>query len=195
MAMEREARAEQGTRPGRANLCIRRECGRRLLAMSSMISFCTTVLLSAVNEKGTVHVREALAAALPRDPTENEVAAARRAARRIAEGGTAVLMSLYPSQGRSRGKDGGRGEREVLHLTVDEELIMELPYRVEVATDRWQRAIEEGKRRTEKMIDNDPVLSYMLRPADPSQPRGTAGLIAHLARLHSEAEVQGVTGR
>ncbi|MGW3145646.1 hypothetical protein ACWDG1_13390 [Streptomyces sp. NPDC001177] len=40
--------------------------------------------------------------------------------------------------------------------------------------------IEEGKRRTQQVIDNDPVLSFMLRLRDQSEPRGLPALTAHI---------------
>ncbi|WP_371596423.1 hypothetical protein [Streptomyces sp. NBC_00564] len=55
--------------------------------------------------------------------------------------------------------------------------------------------IEEGKRRTQQVIDNDPVLSFMLRLRDPSEPRGLQALTAHIPSLAREANAQGMEGR
>lgn len=157
-----------------------------------MISFCKQALLESLDKQPTVNVRQAVATSLGRDLSKSELDTVRRAARSIANEGTAVLMRLFPRQAQTRGKESGYGERALLHLTVDEELIAELPYRVEVSTDRWDEVIREGKRRTDEMIDSDPVLSFLLRPpTNPAEPRPRgAALIAHVARLSSEAEAQ-----
>ncbi|MFF1678838.1 hypothetical protein [Streptomyces sp. NPDC058256] len=54
--------------------------------------------------------------------------------------------------------------------------------------------IEEGKRRTQQVIANDPVLSFMLRLLDQSEPRGLPALTAHIPSLAGEANAQGMEG-
>ncbi|WP_328769471.1 hypothetical protein [Streptomyces sp. NBC_00286] len=54
--------------------------------------------------------------------------------------------------------------------------------------------IEEGKRRTQVVIDNDPVLWFMLHLRDQSEPRGLPALTAHIPSLASEANAQGMEG-
>jgi hypothetical protein len=80
-------------------------------------------------------------------------------------------MTLYPDQ--VKGVERRRGDRRaLLHLTVDRKLILSLPYRVEVAAENWTADLEEGKKRTQEKIDNDPILSRYLRgpSAVPSPP-------------------------
>jgi hypothetical protein len=57
--------------------------------------------------------------------------------------------------------------------------------------------IEEGKRRTQQVIDNDPVLSFVLRLRDQSEPRGLPALTAHIPSLASEPthKVRSTCGR
>lgn len=138
--------------------------------MTTTMTFCQESLLAALSERETINVREALAAAMDRVPTQNEVASARRAARQIAEESKAVLMTAYP--GQTEGTERRKwGRHAVLYLTTDERVITDLPYRVELATGRWEAVVEEGKKLTNKKIDSDPILSWMLRgPAGAPRP-------------------------
>lgn len=138
--------------------------------MTSMLARCHEALLAALDEQSSINVRESLAVSMGRALSNNEIATARKAARKIAEDGKAVLMTAYPGQieGTERGK---RGQRAVLYLTVDKKVITDLPYRVEVATEAWEPLVEEGKKLTQKKIDSDPILSRLLRgPAGAPQP-------------------------
>jgi hypothetical protein len=137
--------------------------------MGSMIDSSRQYLLAALKKSETIDVREVLAQSLGRPPTTGEASAARTAARRIAEDGDAVLMTLYPGQA-----DGGRrGRRAVLHLTVDHRVIKELPCRVDFATEKWDAVIDEGMRLTQKEIESNPVLSSLL-PGWKATPRAEA---------------------
>lgn len=62
------------------------------------------------------------------------------------------------------------------------------------ASSRRYGLIEEGKRRTQVVIDNDPVLWFMLHLRDQSEPRGLPALTAHIPSLASEANAQGMEG-
>ncbi|MFF7753327.1 hypothetical protein ACFZCP_29770 [Streptomyces sp. NPDC007971] len=53
-------------------------------------------------------------------------------------------------------------------MTTGKKVITGLPYRAELATDSWESVVEEGKKLTDKKIDSDPILSWMLR-----RPTGT----------------------
>ncbi|WP_143128370.1 hypothetical protein [Streptomyces sp. 2224.1] len=53
------------------------------------------------------------------------------------------------------------------------------------------RVDREGKWRTQQVIDNDPVLPFVLRLRDQSDPRGLPVLTAHIPSLASEANAQG----
>jgi hypothetical protein len=130
--------------------------------MSSMIADFRETLLSALGDRVTINVREALAAFLGRTPSKNEIATARRAARRIAEEGHAVLMTAYPGQLEGVAEHWKWGRHAVLYLTVDDKVIIDLPCRVEVAAGAWEAVVEEGMRRTRKMIESDPLLSAWL---------------------------------
>jgi hypothetical protein len=123
-----------------------------------MVDVSRTCLLEALGEHETVNAREALSTYLGRVPTDREVSAARKAARRIAEDGDAVLMTLYPGQAEG----SIRGNRAVLHLTVDHRVIKDLPCRVDFATETWDTVIDEGMRLTQQEIEADPMLSAML---------------------------------
>ncbi|MGW0926079.1 hypothetical protein ACWD3J_44715 [Streptomyces sp. NPDC002755] len=139
--------------------------------MGSMVDSSQQCLLAALGERETIDVREVLAQSLGRPPTKGEVSAARKAARRIAEDGDAVLMTLYPGQA-----DGGqRGRHAVLHLTVDDRVIKELPCRVELATEKWDAVIDEGMRLTQEKIESEPMLSLLL-PGWKATPRAEARL-------------------
>ncbi|MGW2706891.1 hypothetical protein [Streptomyces sp. NPDC001340] len=137
--------------------------------MGSMVDSSRECLLAALGERETVDVREVLAQSLGRAPTKGEVSAARKAARRIAEEGDAVLLTLYPGQAGG----GQRGSHAVLHLTVDHEVIKEWPCRVEFATEKWDAVIDEGMRLTQEKIENDPMLSRLL-PGWTATPRAEA---------------------
>ncbi|MFF1297086.1 MULTISPECIES: hypothetical protein, partial [unclassified Streptomyces] len=107
-----------------------------------------------------------------------------KAARRIAEDGDAVLISLLPDQA---GADayvptarGARG-RASNYLTLDEKIIKDLPCRVEFATEKWDALIDEGMRSTQQKIESDPVLSAFL-PGWKAEPRAEKR-----ARLTAEA--------
>ncbi|MBP8537209.1 hypothetical protein [Streptomyces sp. MK37H] len=139
--------------------------------MSTAMASWRELLLAALGEQATINVREALAVSMGRVPSAGEIAAARRAARRIAEDGKAVLMTLHP--GQAEGADRWRwGRQAVLHLTVDTQVVTELPYRAEVAASNWEDVINEGKRRTQQMIDNDPLLSSFLSAGAHTPRRG-----------------------
>ncbi|GCD37924.1 hypothetical protein OEIGOIKO_05734 [Streptomyces chrestomyceticus JCM 4735] len=126
-----------------------------------MISTCRQTLLAALDQHPTVNIRESLAKSLGGTATKSEVAVAQRAARAIAEEGRAVLMTLYNHQAKGV-ECRTRESRAVLHLTVDEDVVLGLPYRVTIATGKWGDVVEEGKRRTNERIDNDPMLSWMM---------------------------------
>lgn len=127
-----------------------------------MISTCRQMLLAALDQHPTVNIRESLAKSLGGTATKNEVAVAQRAARAIAEEGRAVLMTLYSDQAKGVECQTRRSHAAVLHLTVDEDVVLGLPYRVKIATGKWVDVVEEGKKRTNERIDNDPILSWMM---------------------------------
>ncbi|UYQ62955.1 hypothetical protein [Streptomyces peucetius] len=54
--------------------------------------------------------------------------------------------------------------------------------------------IEEGNRRTQQVIDNDPVMPFMLRLRDQSEPRGLPALTAHIPIPAGRANAQGRDG-
>lgn len=130
-------------------------------------------LQTALTERETVSIRSTLIKLLEREPSKAEISAAGKAARKIAEGGEAVLISLLPDQA---GPDayvpaarGARG-RATNYLTRNEKIIRELPCRVEFATSRWDAVIDEGMRLTQQQIESDPILSALL-PGWKAQPR------------------------
>ena len=143
-------------------------------------------LQRALAERETVSIRNTLIKVLERDPSKAEAAAGSKAARRIAQDGDAVLISLLPDQA---GADTyvptarGAGQQASNYLTVDEKVIKDLPCRVELATDKWDTLIDEGMRLTQQMIERDPMLSVLL-PGWKAEPCGEkrARLAAEAAR-------------
>ncbi|PNE35391.1 hypothetical protein AF335_03370 [Streptomyces eurocidicus] len=130
-------------------------------------------LQNALAGRDTVSIRGTLIELLGRDPYAGEVSAAHKAARRIAEDGKAVLISLLPDQvGADAYVPTARraGRRASKYLTVDEKIIKDLPCRVELATEKWDALIDEGMRLTQQEIESDPMLS-MLLPGWKAEPR------------------------
>jgi hypothetical protein len=150
--------------------------------MTSMTLTFRQALQTALASRKTVSIRRTLIETLEREPSKTEISAANKAARRIAEDGDAVLISLLPDQA---GADayvptarGARG-RASNYLTLDEEIIKDLPCRVELATKEWDALIAEGMRSTQQQIESDPVLSAFLpdwkaEPATDAQRRSNA---------------------
>ncbi|MFI8793914.1 hypothetical protein [Streptomyces sp. NPDC055105] len=141
-------------------------------------------LQTALASRETVSIRGTLIETLERDPAKGEISAASTAARRIAEGGEAVLISLLPDQAgadaympRARGAMG----RASNYLTVDEKIIKGLPCRIQFATEKWDALIDEGMRLTQQKIESDPGLSELL-PGWKAEPRAEKR-----ARLMAEA--------
>lgn len=141
-------------------------------------------LQTALTSRKTVSIRGTLIETLERDPSKAEISAASTAARRIAEAGDAVLISLLPDQA---GADaymptarGARG-RASNYLTVDEKIIKDLPCRIEFATEKWDALIDEGMRLTQQKIESNPGLSELL-PGWKVEPRAEKR-----ARLMAEA--------
>ncbi|PNE36270.1 hypothetical protein [Streptomyces noursei] len=141
--------------------------------MTSMTETFRQALQNALATRNTVSIRNTLIELLERDPSKGEVSAANKAARRIAEDGDAVLISLLPDQA---GADAyvptarGAARRESNYLTVDEKIIKDLPCRVELATEKWDAVIDEGMRLTQQKIESDPMLSALL-PGWKAEPR------------------------
>ncbi|MFF3558307.1 hypothetical protein ACFYXL_33390 [Streptomyces tsukubensis] len=133
--------------------------------MTSMTDTFHQALQSALASRDTVSIRRTLFEMLEREPSKTEIAAAHKVARRIAEDGGAVLISLLPEQA---GADAyvpttrGAGRRASNYLTVDAEIIKDLPCRVELATEKWDALIDEGMLLTQQKIESDPVLSAFL---------------------------------
>ena len=92
-------------------------------------AFWSELFLTRLNSEPTIIVRDVVAEVLERHPTSSEMGPARNASYRLAEGGHAVLMSLYPWQ--ARGKDNGWGERRASCLTLDDALVQSLPWCVD----------------------------------------------------------------
>ncbi|WP_274915957.1 hypothetical protein [Streptomyces sp. WZ-12] len=112
---------------------------------STMACFKETLLI-ALTEKATVDLREALADSIGHIPSGDDFSTARRAARRVAREGSTVLMSAFPDQ--PEGVEHRRWERRaVLYLTADEQVVVDLAHRVEVATGIGGNAVREGKQR------------------------------------------------
>ncbi|MBB1256528.1 hypothetical protein H3146_24705 [Streptomyces sp. OF3] len=130
--------------------------------MTSRLALCKETLLATLDEQATINVREALATSMGRALSPNEIATARTAARRIAQEGTAVLMTAYPGQIEGVADRWKWGRHAVQYLTRDKKVISDLPYCVQVATGDWEAVIDEGRRSTQKKIDSDPLLSRML---------------------------------
>ncbi|WP_344028159.1 hypothetical protein [Streptomyces luteireticuli] len=152
--------------------------------MTSMTETFHQALQKALAGRDTVSIRSTLIEVLGRDPYKGEVSAAHKAARKIAEAGDAVLISLLPDQA---GADAyvptarGSGRRASNYLTVDEKIIKGLPCRVELATEKWDALIDEGMRLAQQKIESDPMLA-MLLPGWKAEPRAEKR-----ARLAAEA--------
>lgn len=119
----------------------------------------------AGRSRNTVSIRNTLIELLERDPSKGEISAANKAARRIAEDGDAVLISLLPDQADADAympKAHGATRRASNYLTVNEEIIKDFPCRIELATEKWDTLIDEGMRLTQQRIESDPVLSAFL---------------------------------
>ncbi|MFF9321678.1 hypothetical protein ACF1BP_35565 [Streptomyces sp. NPDC014735] len=141
--------------------------------MTSMTETFRQALRNALAGRSTVSIRNTLIESLERDPSKGEISAANKAARRIAEDGDAVLISLLPDQA---GADAyvptarGAANRASNYLTVDEKITKDLPCRVELATEKWDALIDEGMRLTQQRVESDPVLSAFL-PGWKAEPR------------------------
>lgn len=155
-----------------------------IAVMTSMTETFHEALRNALAARDTVSIRGTLIEMLGRDPSKPEVSAAHKVARRIAEDGDAVLISLLPDQA---GADAyaptgrGGGSRATNYLTVNEEIIKDLPCRVELAAEKWDAVIDEGMRLTQQKIESDPLLSAFL-PGWKAEPRAEKR-----ARLAAEA--------
>jgi hypothetical protein len=141
--------------------------------MTSMTETFRQALQTALASRETVSIRSTLIETLERDPSKAEISAANKAARKIAEDGDAVLISLLPDQA---GADayvptarGARG-RASNYLTLDEKIIKDLPCRIEFATEKWDTLIDEGMRLSQQKIESDPRLSAFL-PGWKAEPR------------------------
>lgn len=155
-----------------------------IAVMTSMTETFRQALKIALAGRKTVSIRRTAMETLEREPSKAEISTANRAARGIAEDGDAVLISLLPDQAGADAyvstAHGARG-RASNYLTLDEEVIKDLPCRVQLATDKWDALIDEGLRSTQQKIQNDPFLSALL-------PDWTAGPCAEKrSRLLSEA--------
>nr|WTB09017.1 hypothetical protein OG546_35265 [Streptomyces antimycoticus] len=152
--------------------------------MTSMTETFRQALQTALASRKTVSIRKTLIETLERDPSKGEISAAGKAARRIAEDGDAVLISLLPDQAGADAHvpaaPGARG-RASNYLTLDEKIIKDLPCRIELATERWDALIDEGMRCTQQRIESDPMLSAFL-PGWKAKPRAEKR-----ARLMAEA--------
>ena len=141
-----------------------------IAVMTSMTETFRQALQTALASRETVSIRRALTEMLERDPSKAEISAANKTARRIAEDGDAVLISLLPDQA---GADAyvptarGAGRRASNYLTVDEKIIKDLPCRVET---RHREVGPEGMRLTQQKIESDPTLSALL-PGWKTEPR------------------------
>jgi hypothetical protein len=138
----------------------------------------------ALASRSTVSIRNTLIESLERDPSKGEISAANKAARRIAEDGDAVLISLLPDQASADAyvpTARGAASRASNYLTVDEKIIKDLPCRVELATEKWDALIDEGMRLTQQRIESDPLLAAFL-PGWKAEPRAEKR-----ARLGAEA--------
>ncbi|MET7928314.1 hypothetical protein ABZT43_30880 [Streptomyces sp. NPDC005349] len=130
-------------------------------------------LTTALASRETVSIRGNLIETLERDPSKAEISAASKAARRVAEDGDAVLISLLPDQaGADAYMPAARGARgrASQYLTVSEEIIKDLPCRIEFATEKCDALIDEGMRLTQQKIESDPVMSELL-PGWKAEPR------------------------
>ncbi|MFE7429090.1 hypothetical protein [Streptomyces sp. NPDC057545] len=133
--------------------------------MASTTETLLAALRSALADRDTVSVRGTLIGVLGRAPSETEISAASKAARKIAEDGDAVLISLLPDQaGPDAYVAAGRGGRSRAsnYLTVDTKIVKDLPCRIELAAEKWDAVIDEGMRLTQQRIESDPMLSAFL---------------------------------
>ncbi|MFD4833325.1 hypothetical protein ACFWPV_26235 [Streptomyces uncialis] len=133
--------------------------------MTSMTETFHQALQNALAGRNTVSIRSTLIEMLEREPSKSELSAARKAARKIAENGDAVLISLLPDQaGADAYVPTARGAKTQAsnYLTVDEKIIKDLPCRVELATQKWHALIDEGMRLTQQKIESDPMLKAFL---------------------------------
>ncbi|MFD6811681.1 hypothetical protein [Streptomyces anthocyanicus] len=141
--------------------------------MASMTETFRQALQHELACRDTVSIRSTLIKVQEREPSKGELSAAHKAARKIAEDGDAVLISLLPDQA---GVDAyvptarGAARRASNYLTVNEEIIKGLPCRVELATEKWDAVIDEGMRLTQQRIESDPMLSAFL-PGWNAEPR------------------------
>ncbi|WP_327333092.1 hypothetical protein [Streptomyces anulatus] len=133
--------------------------------MTSMTDSFRQALQNALAGRNTVSIRNTLIEMLERAPSKAEVSAANKAARKIAEDGEAVLISLLPDQA---GADAyvptalGAARRATNYLTVDEKIIKRLLCCIELATEKWDAVIDDGMRLTQQKIESDPMLSAFL---------------------------------
>ncbi|MET9294346.1 hypothetical protein [Streptomyces sp. NPDC003077] len=153
--------------------------------MTSMTETFRQALQTALANRETVSIRGTLVEILERDPSKGEISAASKAARRIAEAGGAVLISLLPEQAGAdayvpKGRECRRHASN--YLTLNEKTIKDLPCRVEFATEKWDAIIDEGMRSTQQKIESDPSLSAFL-PNWKAEPRAE-----WRARLMDEAD-------
>ncbi|MCP3771287.1 MULTISPECIES: hypothetical protein [unclassified Streptomyces] len=133
--------------------------------MASTTETLLAALRSALADRDTVSIRGTLIGVLGRAPSKTEISAASKTARKIAEDGDAVLISLLPDQaGPDAYVAAGRGgqSRASNYLTVDTNIVKALPCRVELATEEWDAVIDEGLRLTQQRIESDPMLSAFL---------------------------------
>ncbi|MGP3633872.1 hypothetical protein ACTU45_10975 [Streptomyces sp. 24-1644] len=133
--------------------------------MASTTETLLAALRSALADRDTVSIRGTLIDVLGRAPSKTEISAGSKAARKIAEDGDAVLISLLPGQaGPDAYVAAGRGgqRRASNYLTVDTNIVKALPCRVELATEEWDAVIDEGMRLTQQRIESDPMLSAFL---------------------------------
>ncbi|MFJ1839906.1 hypothetical protein ACIOJ9_39355 [Streptomyces sp. NPDC088175] len=153
--------------------------------MTSMTETFRQALRTALASRATVSIRSTLVEVLERDPSKAEISAGYRAARSVAAGGDAVLISLLPHQAGADAyvptAPAARG-RASNYLTLDETIIKDLPCRVELATEKWDVLIDEGMRLTQQKIESDPRLSALL-PGWKAEPRAEkrARLVAEAA--------------
>ncbi|WP_158698152.1 hypothetical protein [Streptomyces sp. GBA 94-10 4N24] len=141
--------------------------------MTSMTETFRQALQTALASRKTVSIRSTLIEMLERDPSTAEISAANKAARKIAEDGDAVLISLLPDQaGADAYVSTARGARRRAsnYLTLDEKIIKDLPCRVELATEKWDALIDEGMRLSRQKIESDSMLSALL-PGWKAEPR------------------------
>ncbi|MEW2113185.1 hypothetical protein [Streptomyces albidoflavus] len=141
--------------------------------MTSMTETFRQALQTALASRKTVSIRSTLIEMLERDPSTAEISAANKAARKIAEDGDAVLISLLPDQaGADAYVSTARGARRRAsnYLTLDEKIIKDLPCRVELATEKWDALIDEGMRLSRQKTESDSMLSALL-PGWKAEPR------------------------